>query len=589
MTKDQDSQIYQLIKKIYGADAARKIYDETCTLICRYTFECNKNARSSNSISLNEKDIILITYADQVQEDGETPLKTLEQFCTDHIADIVNTIHLLPFYPSSSDDGFSVIDYQAVDSKLGSWEDIARLRKNFNLMFDGVINHTSIQASWFKEYLNNNPHYRNFYIDVPPEADIKNVVRPRALPLITEFKSPKGTKRVWTTFSEDQADLNFANPAVFLKILEVSLFYVAKGAKFIRLDAIAYLWKEYGTSCIHLPQTHWTIQLFRAILDQVNPSVILITETNVPHQDNISYFGDGFNEAQMVYNFALPPLVFHTISTENSTALTRWASNLSLPSKAVTFFNFLASHDGIGLNPARGILNDEEIDSLVNGAITNGGLVSWKNNPDGTKSPYELNINYFDALSNLASDEPISRQVDRFMVSQAIMVAFQGVPGIYFHSLFGSRSWHEGVKLTGRNRTINRQKFNRHDLEHEINKQGSIRQLVFNKYKLLLKARISSPVFHPGSSQKIIENESTLFCILRFTENYQHRVLCIHNISSSPQTLDLKSITEFYDQHAQYQDLITKKKILPQNNGRINLHPYRYLWLERLSGNEINS
>jgi glycosidase len=584
MTKDHDSQIFQLIKNIYGKGAARKIYDETCTLICKYKSTCNKNARYPNSINLNEKDIILITYADQVQENFKSPLKSLEQFCADYITDIINTIHLLPFYPSSSDDGFSVIDYQAVDPKLGSWEDIASLRKKFNLMFDGVINHTSVQANWFKEYLNNNPHYQDFYIDAPLEADIKNVVRPRALPLITEFTSPKGVKRIWTTFSEDQVDLNYSNPAVFLKVLEVLLFYVDKGAQFIRLDAIAYLWKEFGTSCIHLPQTHWIIQLFRAILDQVNPSVILITETNVPHQDNISYFGDGFNEAQMVYNFALPPLVFHTISTENSATLIRWAANLRLPSKAVTFFNFLASHDGIGLNPARGILQDEEIDSLVNRVITNGGLVSWKSNPDGTKSPYELNINYFDALSNLASDEPISRQVDRFMVSQAIMLAFQGVPGIYFHSLFGSRSWHEGIKLTGRNRTINRQKFNRDDLEHEINKQGSIRQIVFTEYKKLLKARISSPAFHPASSQKVIETKSTLFCILRFSENNQHRVLCVHNISSNPQTLILKSITEFYVQHAQYQDLITKKKILLQNNEQINVLPYCYLWLERIPG-----
>src|SRR5690606_35016656 len=108
--------------------------------------------------------------------------------------------------------------------------------------------------------------------------------------------------------SADQVDLNFKNPAVLLATTRALLFYVEHGAKFIRLDAIAYLWKEIGTPCIHLPQTHQVIQLMRAVLDEVAPDVRLITETNVPHPDNISYFGAGTNEAQLVYNFALPPL-----------------------------------------------------------------------------------------------------------------------------------------------------------------------------------------------------------------------------------------------------------------------------------------
>ncbi len=411
---------------------------------------------------------ILITYGDQLHDADQPPLRTLAEFCDTHLRGVVDGIHLLPFYPYSSDDGFSVIDYKQVNPALGTWDDVARVGQHFHLMFDGVINHISAQSEWFKAFLRDDPKYRDYFIVVEGDPDLSQVVRPRALPLLTEFTTPSGVKKVWTTFSADQIDLNYANPDVLLDIIDVLLFYVAHGAELIRLDAIAYLWKEIGTSCLHLPQTHRVIQLLRAILDEVAPHVALITETNVPHQDNLSYFGDGHNEAQLVYNFALPPLTLHTFHTGDASALTQWAASLTLPSDETTFFNFLASHDGIGLNPARGILRDDEITALVDRVVAHGGRVSYKSNPDGSTTPYELNINYFDALSDPNSSEPLALQIDRFVAAHAIMLALSGVPGIYFHSLFGSRGWPEGVTITGQNRTINRQKFDRAEVEREL-------------------------------------------------------------------------------------------------------------------------
>jgi sucrose phosphorylase len=317
------------------------------------------------------------------------------------LANVGGGIHILPFYPWTSDDGFSVTDYRKVDSNLGEWKDITSMQNNFRLMFDGVINHISAESEWFKGFLRDDPPYRDYFITVDGDPDLSQVVRPRALPLLTSFNTPSGEKRVWTTFSADQIDLNFKNPEVLFEILDIMLMYIERGATYIRLDAIAYLWKEIGTTCIHLPQTHHLIQLMRCVLDEVAPHVHLITETNVPHADNISYFGDGTNEAQLVYNFALPPLTLHTFHTGNAQVLSNWAKTLTLPSDKTTFFNFLASHDGVGLNPARGILSNEEIDALVNKTLAHGGLVSYKNNSDGSQSPYEMNVNYFDALSPL--------------------------------------------------------------------------------------------------------------------------------------------------------------------------------------------
>jgi len=528
---------------------------------------------------LSEGDSVLITYADQLSEPDRFPLETLSRFCEGYLSGLVSTVHILPFYPYSSDDGFSVIDYRAVNPQFGDWNHIARLHQNFRLMFDAVINHASVQHEWFQALLRDDPHYRDYFVVLKGNPDLSQVVRPRALPLLTTFDTPSGPKQVWTTFSPDQVDLNFQNPNVLLEIIDTLLFYVVQGAQLIRLDAIAYLWKEIGTSCIHLPQTHRVIRLFRAVLDALAPHVLLITETNVPHQDNISYFGNGNNEAQMVYNFALPPLVLHTIHTGNSRALSHWANGLTLPSTSATFFNFLASHDGIGINPARGILSATEIEALIQRVIEHGGLVSYKNDVSGIQMPYELNVNYFDALSDPHAQEDLDTQVNRFMTAQAIMLALVGVPGIYFHSLFGSRGWRAGVERTGRNRTINRQKFDLAVFESELNDEASLRSQVFQRYTHMLQARRESTAFHPYGKQEILEYGEAMFTVLRFAPDGNARVLCLHNISDQPQRVKMEAKEIFGLFAGSLIDLISGTRIDDFLNDILVVQPYQSLWL----------
>jgi sucrose phosphorylase len=523
---------------------------------------------------------MLITYADMVSEAGIPPLVTLNDFLTVHLKDVISAIHILPFFPYSSDDGFSVIDYRQVDPQLGTWDEIRRLQQHFRLMFDGVINHVSAQSQWFQSFLRGDPAYRDWFIVIEGNPDLSEVVRPRTLPLLTRVETPYGEKAVWTTFSADQIDLNYHNPDVLLEIIDTLLFYVSQGAEFVRLDAIAYLWKEIGTSCIHLPQTHSIIRLLRAILDRVAPHVKLITETNVPHLDNISYFGDGFNEAQLVYNFALPPLVLYTLQSGNAHVLSEWVASLSLPSDRVTFFNFLASHDGIGINPVRGILTTSEIETIVAHAMECGGAVSYKRNPDGSQSPYELNINYFDALSNPAEQEPVQTQVDRFMVAQAVMLALVGLPGIYFHSLFGSRGWPDGIHLTGHNRAINRQRLRRTTLESELRDPHTLRHQVFSRYKHLLKTRASCRAFHPYGTQQVLDCGQTIFALLR-TSPTGERVLCLHNVTNQHQSVHPP------DEFAVLSDLLAQPKeqiVLP-----VELAPYQARWLkiEEANGSRV--
>lgn len=572
--------ISQCLQDLYGEPKASGILLRLQTRLARFREQSRPPAFAEPTTqAFTQRDVLLITYADQVRNGSESPLSTLAEFCARHLKGTISGVHLLPFYPWSSDDGFAVKDFCAVEPSYGTWEDIARLGANLDLMFDAVINHVSAQGEWFQRFLANDPRYVDFFITVGGSSDLSQVVRPRALPLLTEFAATSGPRKVWTTFSADQVDLNFKNPAVLLAALEALLFYVSRGARFIRLDAIAFLWKEIDTACLHLPQTHRIIQLLRAVLDAVAPHVLLITETNVPHSDNISYFGDGTNEAQLVYNFALPPLVLHALQTGNAEKLTRWAQSLELPSDRVTFFNFLASHDGIGLNPARGILSDAEIDALVRHTLEHGGFISYKDMPDGTRWPYEMNINYLDALSNPAAGEPVELAARKFLTAHAIMLSLRGVPGIYFHSMFGSRGDRPGAEASGIPRRINREKLDRVRLEVELNETGSLRGCVWSGLKELLRIRCAHIAFHPQAVQRVLATDGGVFAVCRIGPEKNERVICLHNVSAQPASA--KGWIDEVSSTLAWTDLLTGRRyVLSESAGPvIELLGFQTLWL----------
>jgi len=524
----------------------------------------------SKPYKMTQEDVILITYGDQVIEPSVEPLQTLGKFLDRHIKGVINTVHILPFYPYSSDDGFSVIDYKDVSPRIGSWDDIEALSENYNLMFDGVINHISQYSYWFKSFLENNPKYANFFVEVDPSVDLSMVVRPRALPLLHEYKDIDEKSRfVWTTFSKDQVDLNYANSAVMIAVLDVLLFYVEKGAKLIRLDAIAFLWKELGTDCIHLPQTHEAIQLMREVIHKVAPEVVIITETNVPHDENISYFGSGDDEAQMVYNFALPPLAAHTILSGDTTALIAWAKSLTLPSDKVCFFNFIASHDGCGLRPVADLLSESELGRIIENVEINGGHVSYRGTSDGGKAPYELNASFIDIISPESDD--LELRAKKFMLIQAMKLAMPGVPGVYFHSLVGSTSDKDGVRRSGVLRSINREKLNYDILKDELAEEGSLRALIFEEYKHLLSLRKKENAFDPYGDFEVLDLEEGLFSLLRLSKDSKFNILSINNFTNQPICFQLPS---FIREDAI--ELLRNKIIL---NSDIEIKAYQTMWI----------
>ncbi|EOD01813.1 alpha-amylase family glycosyl hydrolase [Caldisalinibacter kiritimatiensis] len=577
ITKNMENRIVDKLRFLYGEEKCEHIYDEIEKLINKFIRQYKYEKTDKEWV--DEKDVYLITYGDNIRKEGKTPLKTLHKFLKDNLKGIITNVHILPFYPYSSDDGFSVIDYCEVNPDLGNWDDIQEMSKDFQLMFDAVINHISAKSNWFQGYLKGEEEYKDFFIETEPCPELSKVTRPRALPLLTEFETADGVKKVWTTFSADQIDLNFKNEKVLLKIIEVLLFYVAMGARTIRLDAIGYLWKKIGTSCIHLDETHKAIQLFRDILNIVAPETILITETNVPHKDNISYFGDGYNEAQMVYQFPLPPLVLNAYQTGNASHLLKWADSLEQISERTTFFNFLASHDGIGVMPAKGILSDEEIEDMVKRAKEYGGYVSYKDNGDGTKSPYELNINYFDALSHPKDDEDI--KIKRFIGSQAILLSLIGVPAVYVHSLLGSRNYNRGVEESGIFRRINREKLSKETLESELANENSLRNKIFTKYCDLIKIRKGQKAFHPNAEQKVVFLNDSVFSFIRTSLDKEERILTLFNVSNTEQQISI-NLNDCIDNEVSILTDLVSDKEYKANEGIVNivLKPYEFMWLK---------
>jgi sucrose phosphorylase len=551
MTKIKDR-----LKYIYPSQY-EEIYEKVLLLIDKWKQKVNFSYPW-----VDNNDVMLITYGDGIRKNGIDPLKALKEFLDEELAGFISAVHLLPMFPYTSDDGFSISDFREVNPELGSWKDIDKLNEEYELMFDAVINHASISSTYFREFLNETDRYKNFFIEADPKKDYSKVTRPRALPLLTEFEAKSGSKYIWTTFSEDQVDFNYKEPEVLLEVLDTLLFYASKGARFLRLDAIGFAWKEDMSTCMHLPQTHELIKLMREVLEACVKGCTIITETNVPHKDNISYFGNGYDEAGLVYQFPLPPLTLHSFISGNAHELSKWAASLEETTAATTYFNFLASHDGIGMRPVEDILSEDQRNLMVKAVIDRGGQIGYRSTSDGLQVPYELNINYLDAVAGDESE--IDSIVQKFMSAQCVLISVVGMPGIYYHSLLGSRNCYKDYEESGIKRRINREKLDLDQLYKELDNPNSLRRKVLDRYREMIRLRKNYKAFSPNSPQKVLSIDERIFSFLRGIKD--QKILVLINVSKEKVTLNTDYIGL---------ELFTNKKI----SGKICIQPYEYLWI----------
>ena len=574
---------------LYGEQKARVCFKELERIMrVYYAYKTPHMIQLEETLNAHERfteeDVILITYGDLIQGKNRKPLEILADF-TKYLKGAINTLHILPFFPYSSDRGFSVTDFEEVDPRLGTWDDILNLKSSTKLMFDGVFNHISSKSRWFQEFLDGNPRFQEFFTvfstkTAISEAYLSLILRPRTSELLSAFSTLNGTRSVWTTFSRDQIDLNFKNPEVLLKMAQILLLYVRRGADLIRLDAITYLWQELGTTCAHLEETHTIIKLFRDILNAVAPRVALISETNVPHAENIEYFGDGYNEAQMVYNFALPPLVLHTFQTGSSAALTKWAMSLSRVSDSATYFNILDSHDGIGVLGAKNILTDEEIEMMALRVVEHGGFISFKDNGDGTTSPYELNSTWYSALNREDCDETMDFKIKRFLASRSIALVMMGVPGIYLHGLFGSKNDADAVLDEGQTRSISRRSFDQESLYQTLDDPDTSTHKIAYGFGDMTALRAREKAFHPNAEQRVLKVSDALFALVRTSIDEKEQIICVTNITSRDQQITI-DLSEQGLNTRSWLDILSEHLFMADGDVLdLDLPPYQVLWLK---------
>lgn len=486
-----------LLTSLYGAGSAELVAGRMIELAKRLASELNAEQPSGALSDLDQRDVMLITYGDTIVDDSMAPLVALKTFADQNLVDSFSGIHVLPFFPYSSDDGFSVIDYAAVRSDLGDWSMIRNLGERFELMFDLVINHCSREHLWVADFVSDRAPGKDFFLSLDKDTNVSEVTRPRNTPLLSEVHTYRGVRHVWTTFSDDQIDLNFSNPDVLLKFAEILTDYVRQGARFVRLDAIAFLWKRLGTACMSLPETHAVVKSLRLMLDSAGVPVRLLTETNVPHEENISYFGAG-DEAQLVYQFPLAPLLLYSYLFNDGSYLGSWLRELEPPPEGCTFLNFIASHDGIGLRPLEGLVPQDRVDQLIDYCGERGGFVTRRTLEDGSERAYELNIALFSAFGGSIDSVP------NYIAAHQLMLALQGLPAIYLHSLMGTLNDAEAVERTGRTRSVNRGRWQMSDLDAMLASEHNVHRIVFAAMTQLIALRREQSALSPTASQKVL-------------------------------------------------------------------------------------
>lgn len=527
----------------------------------------------------SEEDMVVITYANSIYTKEQVPLQTLKSFCTEKLRGLITTIHILPFYPYCADDGFSVIDYLAVNDQFGDWDDVSEIAQEFNLMADLVINHCSRRSQWFENFTKGVSPGDNYFQTASPADDLSQVVRPRASDLLYPVETEEGIRYVWCTFSHDQMDLNFANPDLLLEFVRIVRFYLRQGVSVFRLDAIAFIWKEIGTSCINLPQVHEIVRLLRALVDHFDPRILLITETNIPDRENLTYFGNG-NEAHMVYNFPLPPLLLNTLWSGDCSALSRWIMSLPPAQDGTTYFNFIASHDGIGLRPIEGLLGQKEQKALVKTAKKLGGRVSSRTLENNKLRPYEINISLFSALSGTHKGKD-DWGVQRMLCAHAIMMSLEGIPAFYIHSLLGTENDLEKLERLGQNRAINRHNWIQEELEDVLADESSHHAELFQKLSNLIQIRKRQPAFHPNAVQFTLQLGQGLFGVWRQSSNRQQSIFSITNVTDEVAEISLAQINLIST--SSWKDLISGEELLDRFD-RLDLEPYQTIWISNADG-----
>ncbi|WP_440923194.1 alpha-amylase family glycosyl hydrolase [Candidatus Pelagibacter sp.] len=564
--------ISSILSTIYKPSLNERDIDYLKNQILQIIKKFNQN-NLKKKLTISEKTSLVICYGDNINSNQKSSIQVFQNFFKKNLNKYFNAIHFLPFYPSSSDSGFAVKDHYKIEKKIGNWSDIKKISKSSHVMADIVINHSSARGLWFKNFLKKKRPGKDYFLTVNSKFNTSKVVRPRDHKLLKKIDIFNKSDYLWRTFSADQIDLDFKNPSVLLRFIKIMVHLMSKGVTIFRLDAIAYLWKKNGTNCINLKQTHEIVKLLRLISNLLNVETIIITETNLPEKENLSYFGKN-DEANWIYNFSLPPLLIHAFLFENSSYLNKWSKKLPNAKFQNSYLNFIASHDGIGMRPTEGILNKESLNDFLKRLKKNGSKFSYRKVQNKSKKVYEANITVYDALKKSDTDPNGKFFLERYIAAHAIMISFEGIPAVYFNSLFGKANDEAKYVITGNNRDVNRYKWSHKNITKKLSDKTSKQSIFYQNLGKLLEIKRKQKAFHPNAKRLNINLGSKLFCFKRISLDKKQTIISITNCSSVDQYPKLNK------KYSKWKNIINPK--INSLNESLKLKPFETMWLSNM-------
>ena len=430
----------------------------------------------------------LITYADRL---GGT-LAGLRELIRGPLAGLFGGVHLLPYFTpiDGADAGFDPTDHTEVDPRLGTWEDVAALADDLDLMSDLIVNHISAQSPQFRDFLQRGARspfagmfltFDRVFPDGATEQDLLRVYRPRpGLPL-TDVTLADGSRRImWTTFTSEQIDLDVNDPTTVAYLRSILDRFAEAGVSIVRLDAVGYAVKTPGTSSFVTAETRAFIDELSSWAAERGIEVLVEIHSHYEHQIEIA------RQVDRVYDFALPPLVLHALFTGDAAPLLRWLE--VRPTNAVTV---LDTHDGIGVrdvgrdatDPQRaGLLDDDQIDALVEQIHehTQGASRLATGEAASNVDLYQVNSTFYDALG---------RDDRAYLLARLLQFFVPGVPQVYYVGLLAGENDLDLLASTGVGRDVNRRHYDADDLWEALDKPV-VRDLL-----TLIRFRNAHPAF----------------------------------------------------------------------------------------------
>lgn len=525
----------------------------------------------------------------------------------------VNLIHIMPMLlcpEGASDGGYAVSDFRHLNPRLGTLDDLNDLatslrKRKMLLTLDVVVNHTSSEHDWARRAKAGDFAYQDYYY-IFPDRDVPDLfeetmpeIFPESAPGNFTFDEQLG-KWVMTVFNDYQWDLNYANPAVFIEMVDIILYWANRGADIIRLDAVAFLWKKVGTTCQNEREAHLILQLMKDCCQVTAPGVLFIAEAIVAPVEITKYFGEDAivaKECEIAYNATLMALLWDAVATRNTRLLGRGIRSLPGKLDRATWLNYVRCHDDIGLgfddldivragyDPAahRAFLVDY-FTGRFEGSTARGR--PFGRNPktgDARISGSLASLVGLEAAVDSGDDEAIERCVRLVLLLHAVILSYGGIPLLYYGDEIGTPNDYRFTQDADRatdNRWLHRPRIDwaRAERRHQ---HGTIEQRIFDGLRRLIGVRKTLRAFADFNNRELLETDNEHLLVFRRSHpaHASDNVLVVANFDAHPQQLALNALgSALAAPGARPMDLASGERPA-LHNGRLVIPPYRFYWL----------